>query len=313
MQKGMRTDIGSTKRVEALNKLLRETRPGICLHLARAYTEIFRENEADPVPIRFAKAFQKAVDTIEPAIYDGELIVGLSSCGLKKIPVLPFNQGPWLLKELDTINTRPVNPVYVSDEQIAEARELLSWWQGKAQYDMIRRRIPSELFNKTQGTGWGEAAGYFYQGGSHFCANFEPILHGGLISHEKLIKEKLAALDYTNPNDIDKKPFYESLLMTIDGIRTYSEKFSRKALEMAEAETDPIRKQELLDIAERTAHVPYYPARNFAEAIQAIWFIQFCLHMEGPGMTYTIGRLDVMAYPYYKADIDHQGAGSGNS
>jgi pyruvate formate-lyase/glycerol dehydratase family glycyl radical enzyme len=304
MQKGMRSDIGSTPRVRELSRLLRSTKPGICLHSARAYTEVFRANEADPPPLRFAKAFRRMVETIPPAIYDGELIVGLSSCGLKKIPVLPVNHAAWLDRELDTLSTRSVNPFTVTGGQIRECRELLAWWKDKTQYDMIRRRMPPDLFSKVQGTGWGECGGYFHQGGSHFGAFFDPILQGGLISHERRIKEKLAALDPVDPDDIGKEPFYKGLLMTIESIRLYAAKFSEKAKDLASEEKDPARRQELLAIADRTAQVPYYPARNFREAIQSIWFIQLCLHMEGPGMAYTIGRLDQLAYPYYRADLE---------
>ena len=106
LQTGLRADTGSTERVKKLSSALRSTRPGLCLHPARAYTEVFRQTEGEPVEIRFAKAFYKTLQDLPAVINEEELIVGLPSCGLKKIPVLPMNQATWLINELDKLSSR---------------------------------------------------------------------------------------------------------------------------------------------------------------------------------------------------------------
>ena len=69
---------------------------------------------------------------------------------------------------------------------------------------------------------------------------------------------------------------------------------------MAEKETDPKRKQELLTIAETCDRVPAKPARTFREAIQAFFFFWVYLATgTTPG-----GRFDQFMYPYYKADLE---------
>ncbi|MCR4442842.1 MAG: pyruvate formate lyase family protein [Peptococcaceae bacterium] len=304
LRKGMRADIGSTERVKRLSLALRSAVPGICLHTARAYTEVFKETEGEPVPMRFARSFYRATQYLPAIIGEGELIVGLPSCGLKKIPVLPINHASWLIDEIDGLSSRTVNPFTVMPEQIAEAKELLPYWLDKTTYALTTKLCPPDLRRKIEGTGWAETAGYFHQGGSHFNPYYEPILEQGLQWHEERINRQLAALDCANPEDVGKEHFYNALLMVIKAIREFAAKYAEKAREMAGRENDSARKQELLEIAETMEWVPYRGARSFREALQSLWFIHMIMHMEGPGPAYTIGRIDQLMYPFYKADME---------
>ena len=303
IHKGLRADTGSTERVRKLSARLRATLPGICLHATRAYTEVFSRTAGEPVETRFAKAFQKTLRDLPAVIYEGELIVGLPSCGVKKIPVLPMNHASWLINELDGLPTRNVNPFQVSPEQLDEAKKLLPYWLDKTVYAVGIKSCPPELARKIQGTGWAETGGYFHQGGPHFNAPFEPILEKGLVWYEERVKKQLAALDYTNPEMMGKEHLYHAFLMTIEAIRNFATKYAKKARDLSRREKDPARKQELCEIAVTMDRVPYYGARSFLEAVQSLWFVQALLHVEGPGPGYTIGRFDQFMYPYYQADI----------
>src|SRR4030042_672102 len=131
LRRGTEAETGSTQRVRGLSSALRAARPSLCLHRCRAYTEVFRQTEGEPMEIRYAKAFSKALQETPAAIDPEELIVGFPSCGLKKIPVLPENQSTWLIDEMDRLAIRKVNPVHVPPEQAEEAKKLLSYWLDK--------------------------------------------------------------------------------------------------------------------------------------------------------------------------------------
>lgn len=73
---------------------------------------------------------------------------------------------------------------------------------------------------------------------------------------------------------------------------------------MAEIVPKQQRKEELIEISRVCVKVPYEPAETFAEAVQAIWFIQLILQIESNGHSLSYGRFDQYIYPYYKADID---------
>lgn len=46
--------------------------------------------------------------------------------------------------------------------------------------------------------------------------------------------------------------------------------------------------------------VPFYPARNFREAIQSIWIIHFLLPLaENAWYSISLGKFDQYVYPYW--------------
>lgn len=304
LQRGLSARTGSTERVKRLSAVLRSTRPGLCLHPARAYTEVFRRTEGEPVELRFARAFYETLQSLPAVIPENELIAGFPSCGLKKIPVLPVNQATWLIDELDKLPIRKTDPVRVEPAQMEEARRLLPYWLDKTIYAIGSKFCPPELMRKVQGTGWAEAGGYYHQGGAHFNAPWELILEKGLVWYEERVKWRLAEFDYSEPAEMGKEHFYQALLMVVEAIRRFAARYAGKARELAQKEEDQTRKRELTGIAETMDRVPYYGARSFREAVQSLWFVQMILQVEGPGPAYNIGRFDQFMYPYFKSDME---------
>lgn len=98
---------------------------------------------------------------------------------------------------------------------------------------------------------------------------------------ERTLKEK-AALDLTIPESLDKYQFYKAVLIVIDAVKTFAERFSALAKEKTET-ANPQRRAELLEISRICGKVPYEPAETFQEAIQATWFIQLLLQIESNG------------------------------
>lgn len=98
--------------------------------------------------------------------------------------------------------------------------------------------------------------------------------------------------------------FYHSVLIVINAVKTYAQRYSKLAKEMSETAATPQRKAELLEISRICGKVPYEPAETFAEAIQSTWFIQLILQIESNGHSLSYGRFDQYMYPYYQADIE---------
>jgi len=119
-------------------------------------------------------------------------------------------------------------------------------------------------------------------------------------------QERLDALDPYDPvASVDRAAFYESVILVSDAIILWAQRHSREAARLAESESDPARKAELLEIARITAKVPRYPAETFHEAMQAQWFIQMFSRLEQKtGATISNGRMDQYLWPYYKADVE---------
>jgi len=74
---------------------------------------------------------------------------------------------------------------------------------------------------------------------------------------------------------------------------------------LAAEETDAERKRELGQMAENMAHVPWEPARNFWEAVQALWMTHMLVMSDenypGPGVSF--GRVDQYLYPLWERSV----------
>ena len=130
------------------------------------------------------------------------------------------------------------------------------------------------------------------------------LMKKGMIDIQNEAREHLKKLDYANPGDIDKIYFYKSIIDTTEGVMAYARRLSAYAAELAQKETNPKRKAELLKISEINAKVPANKPSTFWEAIQAVWTIESLLVVEENQTGMSIGRVDQYMYPFYKADIE---------
>jgi len=92
--------------------------------------------------------------------------------------------------------------------------------------------------------------------------------------------------------------FLQSVELSCEAMRAFSERFVALARVEAAATPDPERRTELEAIAERCSRVPWLPPRNFAEAVQALWFTQNAAIISyGAGSGITPGRVDQLLFP----------------
>jgi formate C-acetyltransferase len=64
------------------------------------------------------------------------------------------------------------------------------------------------------------------------------------------------------------------------------------------------RRKELLTSAAACRHVPYFPARTFAESLQSCWLIHMAMICEDFEQGMSFGRLDQILYPLYRREIE---------
>ncbi|MBU0970450.1 MAG: hypothetical protein KKC20_07375 [Proteobacteria bacterium] len=81
-----------------------------------------------------------------------------------------------------------------------------------------------------------------------------------------------------------------------------AEKYSRVCRKLQETEKDPARRSELEQMAQILARVPWEPATDFWEAIQALWINHMLVMSDenypGPGVS--LGRIDQYLLPYWE-------------
>jgi pyruvate formate-lyase/glycerol dehydratase family glycyl radical enzyme len=299
------SELGSTERVGKLIDRLFSERPKVCLHRARAYTEVFSNTEGEPTEIRFAKAFAKALRDLPPVIREGELIVGTPYCKIRGAAISPESDGGWMKDEIDDVAVRKWDPYEITPEEVQEFKEMMHYWEGKTMLDLWRKACPEKIVNKVIGKGWADSIfGAITYGGIHFTPPYEEILSKGFSWYEQKVRKALANIDQTDPTKMGRHHLYEALLISCEAVKKNCKKYSEKALELSVLEKDLKRKEELVKIADVINRVPYYGARSFYEAIQSVWFVNVLYNIESCALMLALGRFDQYMYPYYKSDLE---------
>lgn len=133
----------------------------------------------------------------------------------------------------------------------------------------------------------------------HQPPDYERVLKEGLVGIRARIEHYKALAE--NQTE-EKQNLYRAMLISLEGMKNLALRYQKMNEEAAAKETDPVRKQELLDIAYRCGRVPEYPAGSFAEALQSVWFVYMTVQSNLEFIP--LGRADQYLYPYYKKDME---------
>ena len=96
---GTTTESGCTDRVKKLMAMMHDLPNAICLHRARCFTKVYKENWAQPDVIKKAMAVCETLDTLPLLYNEGELIVGVQATKNKAFPIHPEIETGWILQE----------------------------------------------------------------------------------------------------------------------------------------------------------------------------------------------------------------------
>ena len=206
------------------------------------------------------------------------------------------------MKELDQFEKRDGDVFYITEKTKEQLREIAPFWQNNNLRARGEALLPEEV-RVFMETGVFGMEGKLNAGDAHLAVNYERILKDGLRGYEKRVKEYKASLDLTDPESIDKYCFYNAVLIVLEAVRNFANRYSVLAQNLAEKELNQERKIELLEISRICSKVPYEPAETFREAVQSVWFIQLILQIESNGHSLSYGRFDQYMYPYYNRDI----------
>ncbi len=88
--------------------------------------------------------------------------------------------------------------------------------------------------------------------------------------------------------------------------RDLAAEYSKECQRLAQTENDPVRRAELLQMADNLSRVPWQPAQTFWEAAQSLWLTHMLVMADenypGPGVSF--GRLDQYLYPLWKKSVE---------
>ena len=291
-----------TPRMNDFREKVLDKKPYICAERALLATESYRLYQNQPPVMKRALMLKNILEKMSIYIEDETLIVGNQAASNKDAPIFPEYTLEFVIDELDKFEKRDGDVFYITEETKAALRSIAPFWENNNLRAKGEALLPEEV-NVFMETGFFGMEGKLNSGDAHLAVDYEQLLKIGLVGYEKRVRQLKAELDLCVPENIDKYVFYKAVLIVIEAVKTYADRVSLLAQEMAE-NAQSHRKDELLEISNICSKVPYEPASSFKEAIQSVWFIQLILQIESNGHSLSYGRFDQYMYPYLKADLE---------
>ena len=291
-----------TERMKEFREEVLDEKPYIDAQRAILATLAYKENLNQPRVMVRAKMLEKVLDNMSIYIEDKSLLAGNQATKNRNAPIFPEYTMEFVMNELDQFEKRDGDVFYITEKTKEQLREIAPFWQNNNLRARGEALLPEEV-RVFMETGVFGMEGKLNAGDAHLAVNYERILKDGLRGYEKRVKEYKASLDLTDPESIDKYCFYNAVLIVLEAVRNFANRYSVLAKDLAEKELNQERKIELLEISRICSKVPYEPAETFQEAVQSVWFIQLILQIESNGHSLSYGRFDQYMYPYYDRDI----------
>lgn len=291
-----------TERMKEFREEVLDEKPYIDAQRAILATLAYKENLNQPRVMVRAKMLEKVLDHMSIYIEDKSLLAGNQATKNRNAPIFPEYTMEFVMNELNQFEKRDGDVFYITEKTKEQLREIAPFWQNNNLRARGEALLPEEV-RVFMETGVFGMEGKLNAGDAHLAVNYERILKDGLRGYEKRVKEYKATLDLTDPESIDKYCFYNAVLIVLEAVRNFANRYSVLAKDLAEKELNQERKIELLEISRICSKVPYEPAKTFQEAVQSVWFIQLILQIESNGHSLSYGRFDQYMYPYYDRDI----------
>ncbi len=288
-------DVVKTDRIDYLQKNAMNTERYVSIEQAKLITESYKKHEDKPRIIQRAHSLANALENLEIAIDEKELVVGNRTVGIRHGVVFPESGCNWVYKEADTMFTRPQDKFIFRDEDIEYFKnEIYPYWQDKSMENLIRERYGKEIDLITPVAKINQKD--HAQG--HIC----PDCTSWLLTNPTALKEEAKAL-LEKETVQSKREFYESQIIVMEAVAVFYNRYGDLADKMIK-ELGVDENHSLYTIRNNCYHLANNAPENFHQAVQALWFLFTILHMESNASSFSPGRMDKYLYPFYKKDID---------
>lgn len=270
----------------------------------RIYTQVWKETEGEPAGIRRAKAFSRYLDNVPIFIEPNSLLAGFYA---EDPHAFEFCVEASDLQILDQY----IKAGYIKEEEVAEWREYQEYW-SKHNLDTMMKNFLTEEEDAVSGVHQHYMECRPTQHTSRTVPDNDLYLEVGLNKTLELVRQKLDRLHEEKEECTDGPTGIEiclkindlkAMLIAGEAFLRWSNRYSQLAKKMAEEETKPIRKQELMQISEMCSWVPANPPRSFWEAVQSHWITMMGYHMIEHACHGTSYRLDQIFWPFYEKDV----------
>jgi formate C-acetyltransferase len=175
----------------------------------------------------------------------------------------------------------PPSPLYSFGESAPDTRLGRGFW-GPADPDVVY-----------WAGGWVE---------NHSVRDYTKVIRVGFRGIRREIQQYLADADIADADYPQKENFWRAALHICDAGILLGQRYAELTSAMAEAANTSEEKARLRRMAEACTRVPAEGARTFFEAVQSLWLAHILTCGEDMINANSIGRLDQILYPWYRAD-----------
>ena len=292
------------ERIARFQKRMNSRNPILCPERAEIITASYQKTEGEPIVLRRARAFAEILAAMTVYIEPDSLIAGNQASANFAAPVFPEYSFDWIIAEMDEFALRSGDYFTVSDDVKKRLRALEGYWRGKTHKDEVLSKLPA-INREAEKQGVLHRGGISMSGDGHIIPEHSMVLsvgYGGLAD----IAGKRLAQDGQNAEKLsdEQRVFYKAVVIAMEGALCYIKRMGKAASAGAERVKDPKRKAELLGMASMFETFMEGGARNFHEAVEAVYLTHLLMMIESNGHSFSFGRFDQYIYPYYKKDID---------
>jgi pyruvate-formate lyase len=256
--------------VLSIRDSLLATEDSVCLERAQLVTEAYRRFEGDPPPLKRAKAF--------------DYLLRHMTLDLETNPFFAGN-----------MSTRPRSWMLLPEYGFGYDAQILLEHPQLA--GLLDEQVPRGLVEFWVDRSFGGNAGI-----GHLAVDLHRVVHEGLSA---LIDEAERLADVGSP---ERRLYRQAMVIALQGVMAWAGRYAEAAEMAAGQAVDPIVREAYLRVARACRHVPAHPARELFEALQAILLVHLALHIEGHGLSVSIGLPDRILAPFITPDLDPEAA-----
>ena len=197
--------------------------------------------------------------------------------------------------------------VWVSDEDRAWILDAAKFWEDNNIAALAIGLMPEDFMPMRMGGPGGNLnLGKFLSGSypGHFCPNYKRAVTVGFGECKRIAQEKLEAIRAnTTSENVRSELFYMAYIKVCDGMIAMSKRYAEGCRKKAAETSDPVRKAELMQMADSCDWIMEHPARTLWEGIQSLFFYLYLLIADGTHWADSPGLIDEFLGPLAEKDI----------
>ncbi len=295
---------GMNERIKRLREESVNTQAHIDLERAKIMTDTYTRLEGSmSIPELRAHVLKDYFSKKTLYLGEGELIVGEKGDSPQASPTFP-ELCAHTVEDMHVMNDRELICFKVKEEDYEyQEKEIIPFWEKRS----IRKRMLDNMSEEWKAAyDSGIFTEFMEQRGPGHTVGSAKIYEKGMLDYKQEIQTVIDNLDYINDLEaLKKKDQLKAMLVVCDAVMILGERYAKLAREMAAKESDPQRKEELLQIAANCDVVPAFKPQTYWQAIQMYWFVHLAVTTElNPWDAFSPGRLDQHLNPFYQQDVE---------